>query len=341
MSDPKNYTVGWICAVGIEYFAAKALLDEVHAPMHRRFENDITVFTMGRIGNHNVVIGTLPFAEYGIIAAANVARSMLRHFVNVRVSLIVGIGGGAPSRKNDIRLGDLVIGTPQNGNSGVLGYASGEDAQGQAFQQMGYLNPPPPPLLQKAVGDLKAKYEREGHHIHQRIDTILQNHPNLREAHARPNLATDLLYRSDYIHPPDPQNKIDCTVACGNHPSNLVSRHPRSANEESPKIHYGLIASAGKLVKNSKFRDEFAEKHDVLCFGMEDVGLMNHFPCLVIRGICDYSDSHKKKKKWQGYAAMVAAVYAKDILSEIAPASVLGQARINDVVSGERIPLSS
>jgi hypothetical protein len=44
--------------------------------------------------------------------------------------------------------------------------------------------------------------------------------------------------------------------------------------------------------------------------------MMNIFPVLVIRGICDYSDSHKNKD-WQGYAAMAAAAYAKDLLGEI------------------------
>lgn len=52
----------------------------------------------------------------------------------------------------------------------------------------------------------------------------------------------------------------------------------------------------------------------VLCFEMEASGLMNSFPCLVIRGICDHADSHKNKK-WQPYAAGTAAACAKEILS--------------------------
>ncbi|KAH7205642.1 ankyrin repeat-containing domain protein [Fusarium oxysporum] len=45
---------------------------------------------------------------------------------------------------------------------------------------------------------------------------------------------------------------------------------------------------------------------------------MDIFPCLVIRGICDYSDSHKNKG-WQEYAALVAASYAKELLTSIPP----------------------
>ena len=58
------------------------------------------------------------------------------------------------------------------------------------------------------------------------------------------------------------------------------------------------------------------EKHGMLCFEMEAAGLMNQLPCLVIRGICDYSDSHKNKQ-WQGYAALTAAAYAKILLSVV------------------------
>jgi nucleoside phosphorylase len=71
-------------------------------------------------------------------------------------------------------------------------------------------------------------------------------------------------------------------------------------------IHYGLIASGSKLMKDALLRDAPIEEKDILCFKMEAAGLMNHFPCLVIRGICDCSDSHKNKE-WQGYAAMAAA----------------------------------
>ncbi|KAH6625498.1 ankyrin repeat protein, partial [Boeremia exigua] len=51
---------------------------------------------------------------------------------------------------------------------------------------------------------------------------------------------------------------------------------------------------------------------------MEAAGLMNNFPCLVIRGISDYADSHKNDR-WQPYAAATAAAYAKE-LSSVVPA---------------------
>ena len=85
-------------------------------------------------------------------------------------------------------------------------------------------------------------------------------------------------------------------------------------------------------MKDTTVRDRLAAEKDVLCFEMEAAGLMNHFPCLVIRGICDYSDSHKNKE-WQGYAAMAAAAYTKDLLCRIVPNRVEAEKTIRDILS--------
>ena len=71
-----------------------------------------------------------------------------------------------------------------------------------------------------------------------------------------------------------------------------------------------------------------SELGGVLCFEMEAAGLMNSFPCLVVRGICDYADSHKNKQ-WQPYAAGTAAVCAKEVLSAI-PATGVTEMRTAD-----------
>jgi len=69
-------------------------------------------------------------------------------------------------------------------------------------------------------------------------------------------------------------------------------------------------------MKDADARDRLAEKEGVLCFEMEAAGVMDRFPCVVIRGICDYSDTHKNDI-WQGYAAATAAAYAKELLGVI------------------------
>lgn len=92
-----------------------------------------------------------------------------------------------------------------------------------------------------------------------------------------------------------------------------------------------MITSGNTLVKDTQLRDKLADK-GALCFETEAAGLMNHFPCLVIRGICDYADSHKNKE-WQGFAAMAAAAYAKDLLRQIAPNKVEAERRISEVLT--------
>ena len=109
-------------------------------------------------------------------------------------------------------------------------------------------------------------------------------------------------------------------------------RPPRNDEVDDPMVHYGLIASANQVMKDALIRDRLSEEKGVLCFEMEAAGLMNHFPCLVIRGICDYSDSHKNKE-WQGYAAMTAAAYAKDVLSHVHPTQLETTRKISDILS--------
>ncbi|KAI9037125.1 uncharacterized protein KD926_000842 [Aspergillus affinis] len=98
----------------------------------------------------------------------------------------------------------------------------------------------------------------------------------------------------------------------------LVDRKARVTDE--PVTHYGLIASGNQVIKDAKKRDFLAQSMDILCFEMEAAGLVDQLPCLVIRGICDYCDSHKHKG-WQGYAALTAAAYTKELLS-VAPLAV-------------------
>jgi nucleoside phosphorylase len=88
-------------------------------------------------------------------------------------------------------------------------------------------------------------------------------------------------------------------------------------------------------MKDAVIRDRLAEREGVLCFEMESAGLMNHFPCLVIRGICDYSDTHKNKA-WQGFAAMAAAAYAKALLSRIAADKVELETKVAESLSSSK-----
>ncbi|KAN0072586.1 hypothetical protein V8E54_009515 [Elaphomyces granulatus] len=100
----------------------------------------------------------------------------------------------------------------------------------------------------------------------------------MRRKYRRPDPDTNRLYQSEVLHPLC--NETSCDGSCGNDPSKLIIRPERAEDEDNPAIH-GIGES-------------------------------------VIRGICDYADSHKNKE-WQGYAAMAAAAYTKDLLCRIVP----------------------
>lgn len=324
----EEYTVGWICAINIEYIAAQEILDEEHGVPQFKPVNDNNDYTLGRVKGHKVVIAVLPTQEYGTNSAAAVARDLLRTFPNIRIGLMVGIAGGAPSKEHDIRLGDVVVSTPGNGRGGVFQYEFGKQIQNQDFESTGFLNQSPF-ILRTAVNGLKTKYERKGHHLEDIVNTVLKKNPRLRKRFKRPDPSADRLFRNEVIHPRS--NPEYCLATCGNDPSRLIQRPDRAEDEDSPAIHYGLIASSNCLMKDAVARDKLAQEHGVLCFEMEAAGLMNHFPSLVIRGICDYSDSHKNKE-WQGYAAMIAAAYAKDLLCRISPDKVEAETKLINMI---------
>ncbi|EPS40848.1 hypothetical protein H072_5262 [Dactylellina haptotyla CBS 200.50] len=323
-----HYTVGWICAIPTEYVAAQSFLDEEHESPDFVPPNDNNDYALGKIKAHNVVIAVLPDGEYGTSSTAAVTKDLVRTFPNIRIGLMVGIAGGAPSKKHDIRLGDIVVSALRNGKGGVFQYDFGKTIQNQAFRTTGFLNQPPV-LLRTAVSGLASVYERKGHRLTEAIDDVLARNKRLKRRYERPDQSTDRLYKSNIVHPSE--EGASCAVACGNDSSKLIIRPERDEDDDIPAIHYGLIASGNRLMKDAMVRDRLAAEKDVLCFEVGAAGSMNQLPCIVIRSICDYSDSHKNDE-WQGYAAMVAAAYAKDLLCRIAPNKVEEEKRVTEVL---------
>ncbi|KAN0087042.1 hypothetical protein V8E54_000730 [Elaphomyces granulatus] len=304
-----DYTVAWICALPLETAAAKAMLDKTHLQLPQSAADD-NAYMLGEISGHNIVIACLPSGVYGTISAATVAANMRTTFPSIRFGLMVGIGGGVPSTNNDIRLGDVVVSKPTGVLGGVVQYDYGKTVASGAFQQTGMMNQPPQVLL-NAVARLHAD-EILGNN--QSIVEVISNALNTnvqaksRSLFSRPADDHDRLFNSAYNHPPSDDTCINCDQR------ELIHRHPRTSDE--PQIHYGLIASGNQVMKHGGTRDRLGKEYGMLCFEMEAAGLMNQLPCLVIRGICDYSDSHKNKH-WQGYAALAAAAYARILLSVV------------------------
>lgn len=301
-SSYDDYTVGWICALPLEMAAAKLMLDAIH-PSLPQPSADNNTYVLGNIGHHNIVIACLPSGAYGNISAATVAMQLLSSFHSIKFGLMVGIGGGVPSSNADIRLGDIVVSQPAHTSGGVIQFDLGKALSGGQFERTGMLNRPPKALL-TALSALQASHFAASNRIREFLSELqTKTTPQSAANFIRPT-KEDYLFQVDYCH--------EAYTTCINCDLSKLVQRPLRVNAE-PVIHYGLIASANQVVKDSRLRDLLARELGVYCVEMEAAGLMNDFPCLVIRGICDYADSHKNKE-WQGYAAAVAAAYAKELL---------------------------
>jgi len=307
---PEDYTVGWICALPIELKAAQVMLDRQHNGLQSIHAQDRNTYVLGSVGKHNVVLACL--AEYGTVRAAKAATMMQYAFSSLRFGLMVGIGGGIPTY-NDIRLGDLVISNPSEQGSGVVQYDMGRSEK-DGWKRVGALSKPPT-LLLTTVNTLRAVYRLEKQ-ISELAKQAFKSFDDWAEEFKYPGVERDRLFEADrdHIH-----GNLDCDD-CVQDTTSIKTRDDRK-NPEIPNIHYGNIASGNRVVKNAIERDYLAEKEHVICFEMEAAGLVDDFPCLVIRGVSDYADSHKNGQ-WQPYAAAIAAAYAKRLLQKIPPQAV-------------------
>ncbi|THW47260.1 hypothetical protein D6D21_03486 [Aureobasidium pullulans] len=303
-----HYTIGWICALPIELAAAIKMLDEEHQRLPLP-PGDDNSYRFGRIGDHNIVIGCLPSGRTGLVSASSVATQMMSAFRQIRVGLMVGIGGGVPSEDDDIRLGDIVVSHPNNQHGGVVQYDFGKTRSDGIFERTGSLNSPPKALLTVLTDVRAAAEEVDGLKIGDYLSRLTERLP----LYAYPSKLTDRLYHPQYMH----VGGKNCS-RCDSEKS--MDREERDTN--APRIHYGTIASGNRVMKDAIERDKISQDMGgVLCFEMEAAGLMNDFPCLAIRGISDYSDSHKNDG-WQRYAAATAAAFAKELLCHLASTKI-------------------
>ncbi|KAG7414058.1 Vegetative incompatibility protein HET-E-1 [Fusarium oxysporum f. sp. rapae] len=296
LKSPDLYTIGWIAALPIERAAATALLHDRHdAPYgFNQHRSDANSYTWGRIGEHNVIIASLPAGVYGTTSTATTASNLIHSLPHIRIGLLVGIGGGIarPDQGQDIRLGDIVVSQPDGTTGGVVQYDLGKAKAEGGWERKGSLDKPPP------VPDLlQAMLEANPGMTRPKRDFTYQGAEN------------DRLFDSKHNHVGGSNcDKCDSTWE--------VKRDQRDSPD--PEIHYGIIASGNKLIKDAATRDSILEDtgHQCLCVEMEAAGLMDRFPCLVIRGVCDYADSHKNDR-WQRYAAATAAAFAVELLEYV------------------------
>lgn len=280
---PRNhYTVGIICALSTELMAVRALFDRRHANIET-ISGDNNQYALGAMAGHFIVAACLPAGEYGTNSAASAASSMKCSFSHIRFCLLVGIAGGAPSKKNDIRLGDVVVSLPTGTDSGVLQYDLGKEREDSHFELTGVLQRPPR-VLTNAINSLGSDPDLGTNPLEPYLSRIIAHLPTY--GHPGQDLGT--LIRTCMECIAQPTSPESC--------SHNLQRTPRTTNV--PQIHYGLVASGNRVIKDASFRDRLARERGVLCFEMEAAGIINAVDCLVIRGICDYFDT-QKSDTWQ------------------------------------------
>ncbi|KAH8663560.1 nucleoside phosphorylase domain-containing protein [Tricladium varicosporioides] len=300
----EDYTIGWICALPVEVLAALFMLDEEHEGVFPARAGDDNDYIPGAIGGHNVVIVGLPKKSTGTVSAASLVSQMRQSFPKLRYGLMVGIGAGVPGRnlQPDVRLGDVVVGSPPDGSDdaqGVIGYELGKETV-EGFVRKNWLCPTDR-RFRTALDSIQTQARLRGSY------TFVQH----LEAFKKRESGNEFFFPAtskDYLY------EANCEKGSG--PPRIVPREPR--NSRDPVVHYGLIASGDKLIKNAKLRDALRDKYNIVCFEMETAGLLNILPVAVIRGVCDYADTHKNDE-WHGYAAATAAAFAKGLLYKIGP----------------------
>ncbi|KAK2594864.1 hypothetical protein QQS21_007414 [Conoideocrella luteorostrata] len=338
-SKPKSrngFKIAIFCALTIEADAVEAIFDQYWGESEfGKVLGDKNAYTTGAIGTHNVVL--VHMSNMGGVAAGSAASNCAISFPCIKIAFVVGICGGIPfagPARREIVLGDIIIG------DGLVKYTFGRQFPGyflpKTDQEDGFerLNVEIRSLLTKIKGIRTGQRLLRSTHNHL---AFLRQHPDLASSATYPIAKSDILFRSSYIH--KHHHSADCEDwdrSCGTGAkaceiarrsncqtlrcdvTQTVSRDRLSAvnrPQDGPAIHFGKVASGDKVMKSGVDRDMVAGIGDVVAFEMEGAGIWDVFPTLVIKGICDYADSHKCKD-WQGYAATTAAAGLKAFLEE-------------------------
>ncbi|KAK6337127.1 hypothetical protein TWF718_009911 [Orbilia javanica] len=304
----EDYNVAVITTIDYEMSAFRFMLDREHTPLPIQ-EGDSNMYVLGEFNGHNIVLACLA-GNRGKGAAAIVANNLERTFPFIRWRFLIGIGGAVPSPEHDIRLGDVVISMPEGRHGGVVQYDLGKDTE-DGFQLKGFLVPPPT-LLRNVAQIMKSNHLVMDNKVDEFVSEMSKSSEKLAMFNrTSEKLHPDILYEAGYSHVSGEQTCTRCDKA------RIIHRNERDI--PGSIIHYGLIASGDRVMKSGRKRDTIAKEiGNVLCFEMEAAGIATELPCIVIRGIANYSDSHKNDA-WNHYAAAAAAAAGKEMLSYLDP----------------------
>lgn len=323
--DRADFEIAVICALSLEAERVYDVFDEIwDDKRYGKALNDDNAYTVGVIGEHNVVLVHMP--GMGTTRAASAASNLNISFPNIKLALVVGVCGGMPYGTNheEILLGDVII------SKALIQYDFGRQYH-QGFKRKTDPQDTFGPATEKILA-LQAKLE-----IGQRRRLLQINSTKfLRDIQRKssetkhPGTENDILHESSYIHQHHPPSTCDicgkdeiCETALQIECEDLgcvsamrvIRKRLANPSLTQPMVHFGIMGSGNTVMKSGHHRDMLAQKEKVIGVEMEGAGVWRHGPCIVIKGVCDYADSHKRKG-WQRYAATTAAACMKAFLME-------------------------
>ncbi|TLD31565.1 hypothetical protein PspLS_02209 [Pyricularia sp. CBS 133598] len=339
-SRPKRrqeFEIALVCALPIEYDAICLSLDKIwddedhvghysHGGGGGAGEHQ-NKYTTGVVGRHNVVLALS--SGMGKLAMNSLTSDLTARFTGIKLLVLAGICAGVPSAENDMLLGDVVI------SRTLVQYDFGKHVPG-GFDRTVSVNENPHPSVRAMVVAFQTERERD-----RLVDRATEHLEEIqtragkkrrRVDYSRPPAATDRLFSPDYLHRhrgDDPDCGCSGTSVCASAAAatcdelkcdtgQLVQRARLErvvAGEEPAEldVFVGRFGSGDAVVRSGEYRDKMVREHGVVAFEMEGAGPWDGAPCVVVKGVCDFADSHKSKR-WQRYAAATSAAVTKAIL---------------------------
>lgn len=338
----KDYRIAVMCALEIESSAVGAMFDENWEKVvkYPKPEGDSNAYTMGRIGEHNVVLAYMP--GIGKVNSAKVANSFKTTFPEIRLGLIVGICGGAPfirkhhshPREIPVWLGDIIISTEVvQYDLGIL-HTDELTTMDTLDNTLGRPNEEIRSFLHSVRSYL------HGEELLGKTCEYLESFSKVKNFE-KPNyqgVEMDILYKADFLH--KHHDATDCSCSKGEkkvcqeaHDStcedlNCTSKQsvqrtrPKEGenNAAAPKpcIYFGPFASGDSVIKSAEVRDELVKSKNIFGFEMEGAGAWESMPIVVMKSVVDYADSHKSYR-WQKYGSACAAACMKAFVTQWRP----------------------
>ncbi|KAK1236968.1 hypothetical protein MKX08_007916 [Trichoderma sp. CBMAI-0020] len=343
-----EFEVALVCSLPLEYDAVSLLFDQFwdeNGDQYGRAIGDLNTYTTGRFGNFDVVLVLLP--NTGKVSAASATASLRSSYPGLRLVILTGICGAVPSSDagDEIFLGDVII------SKTVVQYDYGRQypdnflAKDTTEDSLGR----PDRNIRSLVAVLETARERG--RIEERAAVLLEQIQDLAAKKARrrtadiyqyPGAASDRLFKADYRHKhhsspqclcekcheySDPVCEESRNIACDilgcdeKHvirrrrleTNRILEQEGRSKEAQAPSVFIGRFGSGDKTLQSGEYRDWTARRYGVLAFETDGAGAWDELPCIIVKGVCNYADSHVNSR-WQNFAAATAASVAKSLV---------------------------